>query len=221
MREKNAQKIISDLQKNYNLVSPSFARSRDRLWPEAKFLFNRAKRNEKVLDLGCGNGRFSQYLEHVDYTGIDFSEKMIEEAKKRFPDKRFLVGSALDLPLKDESFDKIYGIAVFHHIPSHKYRIKALLEMKRVLKPGGFLFLTVWDMWKTHQFFCIKNLFFNFFLPSRGQRDVFFKGKRYYYLFKKKEISSLANKAGFEVEKEGRLKQKRFQNFYLIARKKV
>jgi len=218
MKKEYAQKIISELQEDYNLVASSFARTRDRFWPELKFLFDYAKKGEKVLDVGCGNGRFSKYLEKTSYTGVDFSEKMIEEAKNRFPKKDFIVASALSLPFKEGTFDKVYAIAVIHQIPSEEYRRQFLGEAKRVLKPGGKLLLTVWNLEKRGKLFILKNALSNIFSPL-GSRDFLLKRKRYYYIFRKRELSSLCKKAGFTVKKEGEVNEKRRSNYYIIALK--
>jgi tRNA (uracil-5-)-methyltransferase TRM9 len=211
MKEEEANKIINDLRKDYNLVSSSFARTRDRMWPEVKFLFDYAKEGEKVLDLGCGNGRFSHYLEKTEYVGIDFSEGMIKEAKKRFPGKKFLVGNAFSLPFKENYFDKVYSIAVIHQIPSHKYRLQALSEIKRVLKKGGEVFLTVWKMSEEEKNLCTKTSF--------SEQDIYLKRKRYYYLFREKELSLLLKEANFVICKEDVVMEGRRNNYFVIAKK--
>jgi len=190
------------------------------LWPELRFLFDYTKKGEKVLDLGCGNGRFSQYLEKADYTGVDFSEKMIEEARKRFPQKKFQVANALSLPFKANTFDKIYSVAVIHQVPSFSYRLEAISEARRVLKPGGLLFLTVWNIWEEDKMMCIKQALLNLFsFNSFGTRDIILKRDRYYYVFKKGELSHLVEKAGFSMEEEGVVKNKKHSNFYVVARR--
>lgn len=209
MKKSKAKKIMDDLRDDYNLVSSSFASSRDRMWPELKFLFDYAKPGEKTLDLGCGNGRFSQYLEKTDYVGVDFSEGMISEAKKRFPEKSFLVGDALNLPFKTDFFDKAYSMLMIHQIPSHEYRFKVLSEIKRVLKKDGILFLTVWKMKGDEK---IESFL--------GEKEIYLKRKRYYYLFEEGELSSLLKEAGFFVLKEGIANEKERSNLYVIAKKK-
>ncbi len=220
MKKEDAKRIMERLKEDYDLISSSFAKNRERVWPEMKFLFDKAKKEERVLDLGCGNGRFSQYLEHTHYTGIDFSEKMISEAKARFPKKDFLVGDALSLPFQDNSFDRVYSIAVIHQIPSEALRIEALKEIKRVLKPEGRLYITVWNIWKNNKFFCVKQMMLNFFFSrSLGPRDIILKRDRYYYVFRKKELSRLAEKAELSPEEEGLAEEGKRSNFYLIAKK--
>ncbi len=216
MREKEAKILMDKLREDYNSLASSFSRTRDRLWTEMKFLFNETQVNEKVLDLGCGNGRFSQYFESNNYTGVDFSERMIEEAKARFPDKKFLIADAISLPFPENSFDKVYSIALLHHIPHQKYRLQVFQEIKRVLKPGGRVAITVWDI-KKGKIFYLKNIFCRPF----GLRDTFLKRQKYYYIFAKGELSFLAKKAGLEIIKEGVVKEKRRSNLYLIAIKSI
>ncbi|MEA2092915.1 MAG: class I SAM-dependent methyltransferase [Patescibacteria group bacterium] len=215
MKNKDAQNIMKNLQEDYNLMAESFSATRDRMWPELKFMFNYSKKNEKILDLGCGNGRFSKYLQETDYTGVDFSEKMIEEAKKRFPDKKFIVANVLNLPFEDNYFDKIYSVAMIHQIPSHKYRLEALLEIKRVLKPNGQLLATVWNPKKK----AVRTPPPHSFEREDG-KDVFLKRERYYYLFKRGELSALAKEAGFKVKEEGLAEQDNRSNIYVRAEKK-
>lgn len=238
INENEAKRIISDLRDDYDKNAVSFAISRDKMWPELKFLFDSAKGNEKVLDVGCGSGRFFNYLKDTDYTGIDFSKNLINEAKKRFPNEKFIVGDALSLPFKDNSFDKVYSIAVLHQIPKEEYRFKALNEIKRVLKKDGVAFITVWNIKSDSKILKSNSSYFledknesnkktdsitqyiiNHFKKFRKRRNFFLKRKRYYYIFKKKELSKLAKEVGFKVIEEGVLKRKTRSNFYIILQK--
>src|SRR5260370_17889256 len=92
--------------------------------------------DKKVLDIGGGRG----YLQDVvnDYTALD-----IAPTAKRFSHKRFVLGSATLLPLNTNEFDGAWTIWVFEHVPNPQ---AALVEMRRVTKDGGFLFLAPqWD----------------------------------------------------------------------------
>jgi ubiquinone/menaquinone biosynthesis C-methylase UbiE len=66
----------------------------------------------KILDLGCGTGRFLNYAGF----GVDISEKMIEVAKEKFPNKTIKVGSLSDIPFDDNFFDVIYSFHVIMHL---------------------------------------------------------------------------------------------------------
>jgi tRNA (uracil-5-)-methyltransferase TRM9 len=224
-----AKSILEKTKENYNLIAKEFSATRKEIWEELKFLFEDLKEREKVLDLGCGNGRWYKIFKEkkVDYFGIDNSEKLIEIAKENFPEAKFFVGDALNLPFQDDFFDKVYSIALLHHIPSEDFRIRVLKEAKRVLKPGGILILTCW---RIHRLKEILALLKYTFLKIIGKSKLDFKdiflpwGKktfRYYHCFLKRELENLVKKVGFEILESGVVKNKRGnrQNYYIISQK--
>lgn len=97
-----------------------------------------------VLDLGCGTGRTTKPLMDIGLQpiGIDISDKMIHEAKLRFPDIDFLIGDASELNFKNETFDYVlFSFNGLDYIYPESKRIMALKEIHRVLKPEGiFIF---------------------------------------------------------------------------------
>lgn len=118
---------------------------------------------DRVLDLGCGEGRHAitaYMLADVEVVGLDLSITDLGVARGRFDDfaedsnaKRlsFIVGSGLRLPFPDHSFDKIICSEVLEHI--HDYDA-VLSEIKRVLKQDGSLAVSVprfgpeWICWR-------------------------------------------------------------------------
>lgn len=66
--------------------------------------------HHKVLDAGCGYGRTAHWFSDEQYTGVDFLEEFIEEAKKRNPTKKFLVADLEKLPFGDLEFD--WGVLI-------------------------------------------------------------------------------------------------------------
>jgi SAM-dependent methyltransferase len=108
---------------------------------------------DRVLDLGCGEGRhaISVYVsEDVESVGVDLNPGDIEIARQKSLDfieqdnpKKSLtltVADALDLPFADSSFDKVICSEVLEHIPDYR---GVLLEIYRVLKPGGIFAASV------------------------------------------------------------------------------
>lgn len=100
------------------------------------------KSGEKVLDVGCGTGTFLARVAKtygVDCTGIDVSKESIAKAKQWLvPCLHFQVADAVKLPFEDESFDYVLSFDVLEHIEDQN---KALSEMARVLKRGGWLLI--------------------------------------------------------------------------------
>jgi len=112
---------------------------------------------DRVLDLGCGEGRhvISAYLEaEVDAVGVDLclddlrrtQEKYAEFAAGQSPGSSFTLASAnaLSLPFADASFDKVICSEVLEHIPDYR---GALQEIDRILKPGGLFCASVPRRW--------------------------------------------------------------------------
>jgi SAM-dependent methyltransferase len=96
-----------------------------------------------LLDIGCGTGYFSKLASDLGakITGIDASEALIEEAKKRVPGADFSVGEMEELPFEDSCFDLVCGFNSFQYAAN---TVNALTEAKRVLKPGGKLVAMIW-----------------------------------------------------------------------------
>ncbi len=115
-----------------------------------------------ILDWGCSSGRVLRhfYAEHGKLNwalfGIDIQAFQIEWMRQNFPSTFSVIsGTAFPhLPYKDNSIDIIYGISVFTHT---KYLWDFwLMELKRVLKPGGLCILTVqceeaWEFYHQHR----------------------------------------------------------------------
>ncbi len=99
-----------------------------------------------ILDVGCGTGGLTaSILKAVGSSGvihgIDFAWEMVKRAREKFENDRnvhFIRGSVETLPFCDTSFDHVICFGAFPHFDSKE---KALREMHRVLKTGGFLFI--------------------------------------------------------------------------------
>lgn len=95
-----------------------------------------------VCDLGCGPGHVARYLsEHqVQVCGVDLSPEMVKRAQQLNPGIEFKQGNMLSLDIEDDAWG---GIAAFYsliHIPRSEV-VRALREMKRALRPEGWLLL--------------------------------------------------------------------------------
>lgn len=90
----------------------------------------------KVLNLGCGTGRFMEFATD----GLDFSGNMLEVAKQKFPDKRFYHGDARATNFDEKSFDAVICLHVLMH-QDKASSAEILRECLRLLKPEGLLIL--------------------------------------------------------------------------------
>lgn len=230
MDKKYAEYLLEKTKEDYNLIAEDFSRTREKPLPEIKFLFdNYLISGERVLDLGCGNGRYFQFFaeKNVDYFGVDSSEKLIEIAKRRHPEGKFQLAEALHLPFPNNFFDKIYSIAVLHHIPSKDFRLQFLKETHRILKSKGLLILTIWKLPRLKKYYLLfKYTILKFIGKSKlDWGDILVpwgeKVKRYYHCFFKKELENLVKKSELIIKESGIVKNEKGnrQNIYLIAEK--
>jgi ubiquinone/menaquinone biosynthesis C-methylase UbiE len=92
-----------------------------------------------LLDIGCGTGQSRQiYIQHCrSYIGVDLSAEAIQIARSRFPDSAFIRADACKMPFGDASYDAVAFSSVLHHIDDYT---QALVEARRLLKPGGRVF---------------------------------------------------------------------------------
>ena len=104
----------------------------------------------KLLNIGCAHGPdFLPFTKGFELWGMDSSPAMLKQALKYSAKFQFQVklsvADALSLPFSDNAFDWAISVATYHHIKGKGERERAFMELRRVLKPGGEAFLTVWN----------------------------------------------------------------------------
>lgn len=151
----------------------------------------------KLLNVGCAHGPdFLPFTQNFELWGVDFSAGMLQQAQKYSTKFNFYVNlvtaDVLWLPFPNNTFDWAISVATYHHIKGKNDRERAFHELKRVLKPGGAAFLTVWNRGQLR-----------FWLKSPEQQVPWrLRGKtvyRYYHLFSYGELKRLLTKVGFEI----------------------
>ncbi|SDR42772.1 Methyltransferase domain-containing protein [Rhizobiales bacterium GAS191] len=104
--------------------------------------------DEKILDVGCGNGSLTFALARTaglgEIAAIDYSPVFVEEAIRRNSDPRIKIrqADACNLPFEDGAFDRALALLVLHFVPEAG---KAVAEMNRVVRQGGVVAAAVWD----------------------------------------------------------------------------
>lgn len=142
----------------------------------------------RVLDAGCGNGRnlsgLTTYFQQV--YGIDSSRELMNLAllnNEKLVERGKLVLSVQDFNqtfFEDNFFDCVIGVASFHH---SKNLEETLLEVKRILKPRGQLFFSLWNYYQP-----------NFFEKGKEQLVKWGEVKRYYHFYEEEEVIKLVEK---------------------------
>ena len=98
---------------------------------------------EKLLDLGCGYGFYTDYFRSIgaEAIGVDASEKMIEIARERYPLSEFSVMNiTMPLPFENNQFDILFSNQVFMDIEDIDF---VFSECKRILKKDGLLYYSI------------------------------------------------------------------------------
>src|SRR3990172_10932681 len=168
-----AEKLIQLNLEFYKNVAKEFSASRQYFQPGwqqfwKKISLGKSKlaisANLKIFDLGCGNGRFLDFLQkHLvkfQYLGIDGNLELLKIARQRFlqngpqqvKDISFLQKNIFVyknwLPVvhqKYGNFDVIVCFAVLHHIPGYQNRFLQLQNLAELLNPKGFLIFSLWN----------------------------------------------------------------------------
>lgn len=99
----------------------------------------------KILDFGAGTGGTVPYVgkhfPQAELTCLDVSQESLDVAKQHFGDAaKYVHFDGTTIPFPSESFDIAYAMCVFHHI-DHDLHVALLRELRRVVKPGGSLFV--------------------------------------------------------------------------------
>lgn len=146
-----------------------------------------------VLDVGCGTGAIAHALLERDagfrIVGVDVSEKMLNRARHRLAGRgvQFVRARAESLPFSDGAFDVVLSASAFHYFPDP---LAACLELHRVLKNGGRLYLTDWSR----------------AVPVMRLRDAMLRriDPAHVRMYTIDEVAAILTKAGFQVVRTSR-----------------
>ena len=127
--EENKEK--SEYETKYIRVAEAAARTARIEERVSEFVKEFKLSDREVLEIGSGRGYLQDIAEK--YTGLDISPTVA-----RFYHKKFVLGSATAMPFADDSFDGVWSIWVFEHVPNPE---QALREARRVTRDNGVLFL--------------------------------------------------------------------------------
>ncbi|MBP9758961.1 class I SAM-dependent methyltransferase [Candidatus Dojkabacteria bacterium] len=163
---KTAKNLIKLNHVFYQTIGNFFDSSRNYAWPGWNRLVDRisqlaARKSERIniLDLGCGNARFAEFLfnklalRDFNYVGVEYSDCLIDRAKERIEKLQIenykLINSELVIEdwekyLSMKNYDLITLFAVMHHIPSIELREKLLKKVKSLMSENSLFVITFW-----------------------------------------------------------------------------
>ena len=173
------------VQKTYDQIAKHFDNTRSYKWSWiGEFIDSLDKNNSKVIDIGCGNGRNMQYDECI-FTGVDSCQQFVDICLSK--NLNCIKSDMCELPFDNESFDAILCIASFHHLGNVERRNKSLQEMKRILKSGGKILLSVWSKNQPKKTRRIFESYGDTYVKWNKDGKVY---DRYYYIFEIDEIKN-------------------------------
>jgi len=222
-------------EKTWDTIATSFDATRRKPWSQCLAFINTLTPSDIVADIACGNGRHlipcAQQCRHA--IGIDFSRNLLhivqtEVKQENITNITLLHANAVDLPLKDNSVDKILFIASLHNIQGRHLRLRSLVEIRRILKHEGRALISVWSRWQDRY---RKYFQKQWFCRQRGRefgdttiwwRQHGLNVPRYYHLYSRREFHKDLIDAGFTLltMEETFLRSTRYpDNFFAIVQK--
>lgn len=182
---------IENVKNIYEIIAPDFNKTRAYYWKPISDFINELPNNSLIYDIGCGNGRNMTYDNHR-FVGVDNCHQFVDICKSK--GLNAICNNMMNIDLPTNTANNILCIATFHHLSSRENRIKALQEMKRMLKDDGEILLTVWSKNQP------KKTRVNF--NDYGDNIVYWKKKypRYYYIFSIDEIRELFDFVGLYIK---------------------
>jgi demethylmenaquinone methyltransferase / 2-methoxy-6-polyprenyl-1,4-benzoquinol methylase len=167
--------MFNNISRRYDLLNTLLSFGIDRSWRKKAIALLKEDHPEYILDVATGTGEFAfaaLELHPKKITGIDIAEGMLEKGRQKLASKdpknciELLQGDSENIPFKDNTFNAAtvaFGVRNFENLE------KGLLEIHRVLKPGGRLI--VLEFSKPHRF-PVKQLYWFYFtviLPVMGK----------------------------------------------------
>lgn len=231
----NIEKININ-QEIWDKIAFSFDITRRKPWNQCINFINSLSKDSIVADIGCGNGRhlIPCAKKCKKAIGIDISKELVRIIKTKnkllnLKNIELVHSDAINLPIKDNSFDAIIFIASLHNIKDKINRIKSLNELNRVLKNDKKALISVWSRWqdKFRKDF-LKKWFTEFNKNEFGDIDIYWKQHglnipRFYHLYSKREFIKDLKKADFNIIRfeEVKLHSKNHpDNFFAEVKKK-
>lgn len=145
-KEEYVHSVFEEIAHNYDRMNTIISFRRDKAWRRFTMKKMNVKKGSTALDVACGTADWTIDLAKASETGeiigLDFSQNMIEQGKKKIEklnlqeQVKLVNGNAMDLPYADNTFDFVTIGFALRNVPDIE---KTLSEMARVAKPGGMI----------------------------------------------------------------------------------
>lgn len=225
MKKEVISRLIDLNHQFYQTFAGDFAATRQRLQPGVMRLVPELVKEPALIDIGCGSGELARQLAKIgfigQYTGVDFSERLLEIARSRLaepgidgPAGRFdfqqvdLAEPGWSVGLQANGYAAATAFAVLHHLPGESLRLRVLADLHGLLAPGGRLHFSVWQFMRSPR---LAGRILPWEEAGLAAEDVDEgdalldwraggHGIRYAHQFGEQELVRLASMGGFQVE---------------------
>ncbi|GAB4418815.1 MAG: hypothetical protein Kow002_05970 [Anaerolineales bacterium] len=218
MHPEIARQLLALNRKFYTDFGSQFSATRRRIQPGVRAIINSLNGDERILDLGCGNGELARALAQNGhrgaYLGLDFSLPLLSEAES-VPNSFFAKFREVDLTKvsgirhQASGFQAslITSFATLHHIPSRELRLDILNTVHELLPPGGRFIHSNWQFLNSPR---LRQRVQKWSAADLTESDVDENdylldwrsggtGLRYVHHFSEAELAALAESSGFSI----------------------
>lgn len=219
MNPGTAARLIEINRDFYTRFGDSFSATRHRIQPGVRRVLEMLRRDESVLDLGCGNGEFARELakrrHRGPYLGVDFSLPLLRDAQSQ-PEgfsAKFMQADLTQLStnssvMESGKWNVVTAFAMLHHIPSAEIRLNILRAVRELLSDDGKFFHSNWQFLNSEK---LRARIKPWDAVEIQESDVDAgdylldwrsggEGLRYVHQYSESEMSILAGEAGFIIQ---------------------
>lgn len=150
---------LNDLNRTfYRITATAFDATRQQAWAGWERLLDHlpADRPLRVLDVGCGNGRFGVFLHQhlsgeIAYHGIDNSPDLLAFARSALPTATFTQQDIITHPPTSGTYDLVVLFGVIHHVPAHSTRRALMRTLGERVAVNGLLAFAAWRFYEVER----------------------------------------------------------------------
>lgn len=151
----------------YETIAPDFDQTRGTPWPGWDQLLGYLQTDAlpdplRVLDIGCGNGRFGLFLadkidQPINYTGLDNNAPLLQIAHDTLNENPHITPMLLEAdvvlkPPQTAAYDLVVAFGLLHHIPGAANRLQFMHWLAEQVAPGGWLAFACWCFYEQDRF---------------------------------------------------------------------